>query len=498
MNVYVICQEDGGASLSFYSGKNCLKKLAVDAALIKRGEYAEAYAEAFRRSPVDKRLRAIYIMPQNMYGIDYVTVPSISKSRHLGLIRTELKTQYKNFNEMIFNCFPVRTEKTGSRYCLLMANKILLEQIRDVFSANRVDVAAFIPSGVAAIEGAGLLNSGIKKTQSLLFLADGKKGFIAECGRSGLLGDQTIPYGTNALSTEKVIPERLLYNPDSAQLLVINAKERAKATKLTMAINIEEEHIEEDKASPSSFAATQTDNAPSTIQKDEVSEPAPPAEEAATSDAEQNTTEQTFSTEDIAAIRKEAEAEKTEESDDYYEEDDQSERQDVTEEQKIKTLTKSAVRVLPKFMRRALPETPRGFILENFRLFEKKLLLLARELRYSEGATEPTVIFMYLPLEYSYIAEQMNIENPAYKWVNLNNEKYGAFGDINRLMIEGVCAKFLKIRPTVKTVLKSPRRKRKKLSDKKGATEEIKTETKNEPPTKKGDGDLGNLPYFKV
>ena len=229
-------------------------------------------------------------------------------------------------------------------------------------------------------------------TARLIILSlENNYGYIAAFGKDSLIGGLEIPFGIEALSDKRVMSERALYRDDSAELLVINARERAKSTKLTMAINIEDEKIDD------------------SVQSDEDEET-------------ENKEENAVSVSEIAAINEEnpelpditkAGSENPDDDDDDDDEDD------TPEARNVKTLNKSAVRVLPKFMRRPTPETPQGFVMENFRLFERRILLTAREMSLSGYMPKPDTVYMFLPQKMAFIADVMAHENPGLKWVNV-------------------------------------------------------------------------------
>ncbi|MGM9683644.1 MAG: hypothetical protein ACI3XQ_08600, partial [Eubacteriales bacterium] len=102
----------------------------------------------------------------------------------------------------------------------------------------------------------------------------------------------------------------------------------------------------------------------------------------------------------------------------------------------VKTLRKSAVRQLPKFMRREEPTTRDGYILENFRLFERRVLLTAREMSLNDYFPRVETVYLSMPDRFAFVADEMNRDNPAFKWSYLQKNGEGSddlptFGALN-------------------------------------------------------------------
>lgn len=373
--------------------ENVLAELPVEHYLMDRGEDVSAILGSLQNNigKLSAPLTADFIMPHFMYGVDFITLPSIKKS-HLGEnFKTELRNMYKNYDELVFLSNEIYSAKASVTYSVFFTQKKVLADLRAAFAKVNINIVRFLPYGSTLACGAMKMNNAVRKSPCLILSLENNYGYIAAFGKDSLIGGLEIPFGIEALSDTRVMSERALYRDDSAELLVINARERAKSTKLTMAINIEDEKIDD------------------SVQSDEDEET-------------ENKEENAVSVSEIAAINEEnpelpditkAGSENPDDDDDDDDEDD------TPEARNVKTLNKSAVRVLPKFMRRPTPETPQGFVMENFRLFERRILLTAREMSLSGYMPKPDTVYMFLPQKMAFIADVMAHENPGLKWVNV-------------------------------------------------------------------------------
>lgn len=361
------------------------RDLPVDVSMLSRGEICSALEHAVAGgqkyvSPVS----AVFILPHSFYGVDFVTLPAIKKVKAESF-RTELRSMYKNYDDLVFLSSDLYTGKSSVTYRVAFAPKQVLTGIKNIFSKINVTVDRFLPFGAAVIEGAAKLNSALRRTPCLVLDMEEKYSYLAAYGKDTLIGGMEIPFGVEALSDVRVMSERMLYQHDSAELLVINARERAKSTKLTMAINLEEAKIDD------------------SVLSDEDEIPENPELPDLTRSGEEK----------APAVETEA--------DEFDDEDDETGRPEQAAAPSIKTLRKSLVRQLPKFMQREVPTTPGGFVVENFRLFEKRILLIARDMALNEYFPRMEAVYLSVPQRYAFLAEEMNKANPTIKWSHLKN-----------------------------------------------------------------------------
>lgn len=363
-----------------------LADLPVDRDGFQRGEDIAALTAALAAVPKrPSQESADFILSHAMYGVDFVTLPNVKRSQQADLFRTELRNSYHNFDELEFLKSEIHTGKNTVTYCVCVVQRKLMSELKAEFAKLNINIVRFIPYGTALLSGAALENSALRKQPCLLLDIGNGASYIAAFGKDTLLGGLEIPFGMEALSDNRVVSERALCRADAAQLLVINARERAKSTKLTMAINIEDESIDDE------------------VDDDELSP------------------------EEVAQLSKQpplpkmtAEGSVDAVGDFYNDEDDEDAPAKASN---VKTYSRSAVRVLPKFMRRPTPEDAEGFVVENFRLFEKRVLLTLRQMHTSEYFPEVQTVFVRLPRGYEFVTEALALQNPKLKWVQLPCEQ---------------------------------------------------------------------------
>ncbi len=340
--------------------------IPLDKSEVARGTIMVSLGKAFTRGDkLPEPVSVDFVLPHQMYGVDFMTLPNI-KSRQLeDAYKAKLRSMFKNYEDLEFQKQIIQSGKTIT-FRVMFVRRVILDECKDGFARLNINIARFIPEGVAVQEQAAKLDASVKRGSSILLNIGDQESFMCAYNGEVMYGGLPIPFGVRALADNRLMYEKALAHTESAELIVINAKERAKATKLTMAIDLEEEI---DDSVPSEDE---------TIEKD----PARPDLTKAGTDA-------------TNAAAPEAPEE---------------------EEEEVKTLRKSAVRVLPKFMRREEPTTREGYVLENFRMFEKRILMLARELSLGEYFAKIENVYVVLPKGYEFVIESMKVENPGLKW----------------------------------------------------------------------------------
>ncbi len=348
--------------------ENRITDISVDKSEIARGSFSSALEDALESArKLSEPLSVDFLLPHFMYGVDFITLPNVKRGHVEDAYKAQLKSAYKNYDDLIFRKTEISTGKTVT-FRVIFVRRSLMNALKEGFAKFNINIEKFIPQGVALIEGAVRLEPAVKKAPCLILNIGEDESYMAAYSSDTLIGGIPIPFGLRALADNRLVYEKQLFHRDAAELLVINARERAKSTKLTMAIDLEEE-----------IDDTIPDD-------DEIIEQNP----------------------ELPDLTKAG-------SDELDDQEVQTEDDDE-EMPAIKTLRKSAIRVLPKFMRREEPTTPQGYVIENFRMFEKRVLMLIRDMSLYEYYPKLENIFIALPAEYKYIIEAMKTENPSLKW----------------------------------------------------------------------------------
>lgn len=107
------------------------------------------------------------------------------------------------------------------------------------------------------------------------------------------------------------------------------------------------------------------------------------------------------------------------------------------EKPKVKTYVRRTKR-LPMFMMRPTPQTPEGFIAENFRLFVKRALLIKMQNEQTGTYPPPSYVLVNMPQKYAFVIDEINKETDnGLDFVFFNPEKENNLHLTNNLELYG-------------------------------------------------------------
>lgn len=243
--------------------------------------------------------------------------------------------------------------------------KDLLLNVQKTCSDNQINVTNITYASSAATNAAMTLNPKLRNDSYIILDIKEESAKIIIVVKGKTMGFYTLPFGHKILYKTRVAPEDLLFDHSSAELVVLNAKEKAKAKALTMA----DEEINTEASTESQTIV---------VEDDEDWEIEPPPKP------------------------------KTEDD-----EDDEIDEELIEEENDLDLVSKNrkkAPRKLPKFMLRPTPTNREGFMYENFRVFMKWTLEIIASNNNIISLDVPSAVFVNMPEEYNFLYDVINLE----------------------------------------------------------------------------------------
>ena len=350
-----------------------------DGKLLDTGDYVSIMEQVLSKYDIAKFQGSVIsiVLPNCLVGVDYVGIPTMKRNKMDEAINIEFKALYKNNESLQMIPVPILSSKKNALYMLLITNRPMLNGITQLFTSNKLQVR------VKTFEANGYTNSVLqlrpKSRRANFIFVDIKENStsFSVVNKERTVGFQNLPYGYNILSRTEINSESMLIDHDVAELAAINANELAKKKKLTVTEEDAEE-IEE---------AANAENA-------EASENNSENQNSEQSENEEKNDEQTENTDENAELSENAEEQKAEE----------------VKKPVVKVFAKKTPKALPMFMQRPIPETEEGYILENFRIFEKRILLLKRFCDYDNIMPNPEFIVINMPKEFEFVIESLNLD----------------------------------------------------------------------------------------
>lgn len=359
--------------------------IPVDKNLIVRGEWAKIFAdylpEYIENRHFEKTFAVYLLLPDRLVSTDILTVPTLSASKTEETLQTQINELYTFAPNYKFNKLLLQSNKANTTYELVMLDKDLLNSIYKSLSGVKLYVKNCTYAASGAINAVFALRPKTRK-QSFLFLdIKAKSACISVCGNGTTIGWSEIPFGLNILSNETILNEQNVVFNDVANIAVLNATEIAKKKKKTVIQSAADDNAVIEEAAITvneiSSGGINDENAPVNTAATNASENVD-GENARTAPLE---TESAAITSDPAS-------------------DDQ-------DKSKTKKYARKVAK-LPKYMQYSQPQTADEFVVENFRAFVRRCLLIKRQNEQSDYLPVPTFVLVNMPEEYGYVIDEIN------------------------------------------------------------------------------------------
>lgn len=370
-----------------------LEYLPFDLDLVHRGNIAEMFESALSNYVKEKgefkSSSVTLVLPDNAVGIDAITLPTMKKSVLSDVYSTEFKTLYKNHTSLQSKSLVIKSTKMSTTYLVTMIQKKIIADIDDVLDKYNLNLKLTTFAAAATADAVIALGPKVGKHNTMIVDVKKEETEIVFYGKDIIYGFSSLPFGYDVLKKDSVINDSMVYFNEVSELAVINAKESAKSKSLTMAIDLEEdEEVSKDVSSdPQVMETSKTE-----LSRDEF-------------------------------VKLMQEDSKTKEED---LEDDDLELEDIKVEESKKTLTRK-IKKYPKFMQREEPTSEEEYIIENFRLFQKRILLYAKHCELSDYLPNVDYVLVHFPEQFMFLNNKdiqknnKDLELKFFSSVNANN-----------------------------------------------------------------------------
>lgn len=343
------------------------------------------------QNPTAQEAGVVVVLPDYAIATDTLSVPTLRHKKSTDSLNLAINELYKNAADLKINNRISTQNRQFTTFNVTMIQKSLMNSVYSACSACKMVPKAITYAASSTVNAVQSFNSKLANA-SYLFM-DIKPNYtrISFVAHGHTCGYYFLPFGYSIFERSRVAAEDMLFDHSQAELLVLNAKEKAKAKQLTMMGN--------ENASQMGQAMAEDEN----------------AEENAASAEPENESQ-------------DAEAENEEEASENVFSASANSMAGST--QTIKTLPKKQPRKLPKYMLRETPQTEEGYVYENFRLFEKWALNLIQANQKQYWYEKPDAVYINLPKQYDFVFERANEEKKENGISFLPIDKQNASDDI--------------------------------------------------------------------
>ena len=267
--------------------------------------------KVYREKCTGNSLSTALILPDSVFFTDVIKIPTIQRRAISASLDYATNTIYKNSKDLRFNTYLLSQNKINSSFGLVGVKKSLLNKIISTVESEGVSIAQTTFASASMLKGALALNQKLKNSYCILVDVKDKVTRFAYSVSGKAVGYYSLPFGYSSFSETSINSEPALFDHLAADLLVLNAKEKAKKKRLTTLDEVE------------------TDDGDEEIVVDNQNE-------------------------------------------DFQDEDGVTENEEEVvvsdnSTQKVGALYKRVNRKLPKFMQRPEPQSKEQFVYENFR-----------------------------------------------------------------------------------------------------------------------------------
>jgi len=187
-----------------------------------------------QKNPAISLAKVSFVLPDHVFLTDMVSVPALGKKAMENSLNLAIGAIYKNKNELKLHTYPMTQNKQSATFGLVGVRKELLSRLNSVCDANQVGIQNITFAANAAVNGAFALNGKLKNATFLLLDIQENAARFAFVNKGRTVGSYNLPFGYSMLYKNRVAAEDLLFDHAGGELLVLNAKEKAKAKQLTM------------------------------------------------------------------------------------------------------------------------------------------------------------------------------------------------------------------------------------------------------------------------
>ena len=310
-------------------------------------KFKDAVASFVEDEPSETVRKISVIIPDDAVAQDTLRLPLLRSGRQLNnALSAKINNLYKNYEDLKILTHLAEKNKKYCAYSVAAVQKSIISSISGACAENRLLVDTLTYSSAATAAALNVLNPKMKNENYLfLDIKDIYSRFIFVSGGRAT-GFFTLPFGLEYLGSRKLIGEDMLFEHSLSELTVINARERARAKKLTQMRELQ------DTASIENAENEDLENTKTALESS--------LELSQNSGAGQ-----------------------------------------------IKLLPKKTPRKLPQFMQRPIPETHEGIVEEKFRVFVKWGLGILTSNPTLTSIGQPKCVYVNLPTEYQYIFDSL-------------------------------------------------------------------------------------------
>lgn len=360
-------------------------------------EFRGAIAEFIANMPTDSIRKVAVVLPDAVVLTDTIKIPTLKGIGQTSkTLESTLSGLYRNYKDLHVMARVIDQNKTFTTFGVVAVKTSIISAVYAACLENRLTITAITYSSNALASGATMVFPKLKNASYLFMDIKGVYTRFTFVVKGKAVGFYTVPFGREFLRKNKLTQEDMLFDHSYAELMVLTAREAAKAKK------------PKDAEEADAFADVEDDEDwDEDFETVEVSQDVelPDNDPQAVVDAEADAVEQIIEGSTAA----------TDESTSTIDEEEKDEEEYHGIHLDPAQLAKKPPRQLPKFMLRPVPTTKEGIAYENFRILVKWALTLIQENEKITSAGKPEFVCVNIPRDLMHVLEPTNAEAETNK-----------------------------------------------------------------------------------
>lgn len=354
-------------------------------------EFRGAIAEFIANMPPETIRKVAVVLPDAAVLTDTIKIPTLKGiGQTPKTLESTLAGLYRNYKDLHVMARVIDQNKTFTTFGVVAVKTSIISSIYAACLENRLTITAITYESNALASGATMVFPKLKNASYLFMDIKGVYTRFTFVVKGKAVGFYTVPFGREFLRKNKLTQEDMLFDHSYAELMVLTAREAAKAKKpkdaeeIEVLADLDEDDDWEDEFNTDEVAESQ---------EAEAEDP------QAVVDAEAEAVEEM-----VASVPVETDEESTVIAEEEAEEEYHGVHLDPT------LLAQKTPRQLPKFMLRPVPTTKEGIAYENFRILVKWALTLIQENEKITSAGKPEFVCVNIPRDLMHVLEPTNAE----------------------------------------------------------------------------------------
>ncbi len=174
------------------------------------------------------------VLPDYLFATDTIVLPSLNRKALESSLDVMLDTLYKNRNELEIKTEQAHSLKKNVIYSMTAFNRSMRSSFASACGAGKMVPDCITFRSAAYGDAVSMLDSKYSSSSYLMLDIKQSESTFMFVSKGRVTGYYPLPFGYKVLQRASVAAENLLIDHDNAELVVLNAKEKAKAKQLTM------------------------------------------------------------------------------------------------------------------------------------------------------------------------------------------------------------------------------------------------------------------------